>query len=706
MLHAYLLCHVSSRRITLSRLIWSVLTIAMAGAPAIVRAQRPLPEAPAFVSVDRASFDTTCAPCQDFYRFANGGWMATATIPASLPMWGTLIEVVGRSDSLLHDLAEQARMHATSTPTRGRRSDEADAERKLGVYYGSCMDSTRAESDGLAPLQPVFGRIAAMSAVPDITKTLIALRNSGQVAAFGFGAGEDPKHAPNIMAVATQGGMGLPTPGLYRDDNPRARQLRDAYVAHVSRLLALAGEPSSTAADDAARVLEFETRLASAASPPAAGRDPLARYHPMDRPALRKLTPHFDWAGLLTALSAPQARMVNVENPAFFAELDSLIAHAPVATWRAYLRAQVLNAAAPDLTAAFAAEAFAWGRMFTGASAPPPRWKRCVQQITRGPMGELLGRAYVREHFSPEARARAVRLVADVEETLRSRLAALAWMSPATKTEAIAKLAALRTRVGYPDRWRDVSGLDVRAGPSVLNRMHADVWAIRHVLRRVGMSADTTEWSVPPQLVDAIAGGGQITIPAGILQPPLFDPAADDASNFGAIAVTIGHELTHQFDDNGRRYDARGNLRDWWTPTDATEYQRRSARLIAQFDAYTIGDSATHVNGKLTLGENIADLGGIVIAFEAMERALGRSGKRQTVDGFTPEQRFFLSYARVWRSIARPEYQRSQVATDPHAPWMLRVNGPLSNLEVFARAFGCKAGDAMVRPDSARVVIW
>lgn len=667
--------------------------VAMLAAPA-ARAQRQT-GAPL---IPRADFDTTCAPCADFYRYANGGWASRATIPSSYPMWGTWIELRGRADDVLHQIVEDARRNTTAPATSNLR--------KLGLFYATCMDSARAERERLAPIRPLLDAISVIHTSADVAPTIEAVyARTATTVPFVVFAPEDPKQPGRIVAALGQGGLGLPTRDYYTSNDPRMQRIRAAYSDHVAEMLRLSGESADRAKADAQRVLELETGLAGASMAPVQMRDPNAVYHKMSAAEISKLTPHFDWPRFWRAIGAPEIDSVIVRQPAFFAAFDSMLTTVPTASWRPYLRWRLLASTSRWLDSRFVNENFSFNRNFSGAQENDPRWRRCLA-ATDDALSEILGQEYVRRTFAPEAKARALQMVSDLRAVLHDRIAALPWMSDSTKQQALAKLAALRIKIGYPDKWRDYSTLEVRQRSFVDNALAARLWEYTRNIKRIGGTVDRDEWQISPQTVDAYALSGEIVFPAGILQPPFFDAGVDDAMNYGGMGAVIGHEMTHHFDDTGRQFDAEGNLRDWWTPADAANYKQRAQLVVDQFDAYTVVDSATHVNGRLTLGENIADLGGLRVAYAALQKALAGKPPLAPIEGFTTEQRFFLAYARVWRQIARPEYTRTRVSTDSHAPWMWRVNGPLSNLPEFAQAFGCKEGDAMVRPPSLRAEIW
>jgi len=454
-------------------------------------------------------------------------------------------------------------------------------------------------------------------------------------------------------------------------------------------------------------VLDIEMRFARASLDIVARRNPDNIYHLMSLARFDSLTPHIRWESFIAAQGGPPVSEINVTQPAFFEALDTMITAVPVEDWKTLLRWRLLNHTAAFLPSRFRNEAFSFGKLFTGQKEQLPRWQQC-ERNTNAMVGEAVGQEYVARTFSPAAKARAKSIVDNMVSVLHDRILALDWMSDSTKRQATSKLDAFTRKIGYPDKWRDYSKLEVRPREYASDMRRWNDWSAARNWAKVGKPVDRSEWSMTPSAVNAYYNPlwNEIVFPAGILQPPFFDPAADDAVNYGAMGAIIGHEMSHGFDDQGRRFDAQGNLRDWWTKEDADKYNAQAERVVSQFNAYTVVDSTTHVNGRLTLGENIGDLGGLKIAYLALERALAKNGRPPNIDGFTPEQRFFLGWAQAWRTLQRDQAVKAQVNTDPHAPAKWRVNGPLSNMPEFAKAWGCKEGDPMVRADSLRARIW
>jgi putative endopeptidase len=651
-------------------------------------------------AIDRANMDTTCMACQDFYEYANGGWQTRATIPAAYAVWGSFQQLSDKNEAVVHDILEDAAKRAPSAKPGSNLW-------KIGTFYGTCMDSARIESLGRAPLQPTLDAIAAISSREQLGQSFGDLDRRANLAPFGIGTAQDPKHSTDVIAQAGQGGLGMPERDYYLRTDDKSKALRDKYVEHVTRTFVLLGESEADAQRDAARVLALETRLASGSMPRVAMRDPNAVYHKMSLAEFQALAPHVDMTRYLDQVGAKQVTVVNVRQPDFFRTLDTLVATVPLEDWKAYLRWRAAKNASGALSSAFVNQAFSWQQNLTGAKELRPRWKRCVD-ATNAVLGEAVGEVYVSRTFTPAAKARALAMVNNLRDALRERIGQLGWMSDTTKRQALVKLDAFTRKIGYPDKWRDYSALQVKPGTYAENLQAANRWATAREWSKLGKPVDRTEWGMTPPTVNAYYAPtlNEIVFPAGILQPPFYDPNADDAVNYGGMGAVIGHEMTHGFDDQGRQFDASGNLRDWWTAQDATAYKARTQLVSDQFDRYTVIDSATHVNGKLTLGENIADLGGLTIAYAAFQKSLAGKPRPAKIDGFTPEQRFFLSWAQVWRESSRPEAQRVQVNTNPHAPARWRVNGPLSNMPEFARAFSCSPGDPMVRADSIRAQIW
>jgi predicted metalloendopeptidase len=570
------------------------------------------------------------------------------------------------------------------------------------------MDSVGAESKGTTTLRPMLSKIDAISTPAELRAQIADVQINGGNALFAYSPAADAHDAAHYIVWLAQAGLGMPDRDYYTDEGPAADSLRAAYVDHIANVLYLSGEDVRTAGGDAARIMALETELAKASTRRVDLRDPAATDHPMTLAELGELAPEVDWPRYFRSIGLTASiTKVNVANPDFFKRASELLASTPLPDWRAYLRFHMLAQVSPWLSEPFINEDFAFSSRFTGAKELLPRWKRCARE-TDHLMGEALGQAYVTRTFPPAARARARAVIDDIREAFRNRLLRLTWMSDSTRAHALDKLAKMSEKVGYPDRWRDYSRLVVGEGAFALNVQRANAFEWRRVVNRPGLAVDRTEWAMTVPTVNAYYDPtvNEMVFPAGALVPQTFDPAADDAANYGSLGGSwAGHELTHGFDDEGRHYDAAGNLRDWWLPADSVHFSEQAALVAKQYDGYVQVDTF-HVNGRLTLGEDIADYGGVLTGYDALQRAIRRNGRPGLIDGFTPEQRYFLAYAQSYRQHSRPAFLRTRVTLDPHAPEEWRVNAPLSNMPEFATAFHCKPGDPMVRPAEVVPRIW
>jgi putative endopeptidase len=649
--------------------------------------------------LDPANMDTTCAACKDFYRFANGGWVKRSSIPADRPMWASFLELEDQNFAALKQVLQDAADKASSTSDPNIR--------KLGLFYSTCMDSAATEAAGLQPLTPELERIGAVHDRAGVEAELAQLRRLQVDAGFLLRSTPDAKRSERTIAEIYQAGIGLPDRDYYFKPDSSSVAIRRQYVEHVGRMLRLAGDDSARATKSAAAIMGLETALARASMTRVAQRDPEAVYHLTSIEALQRRSPGLGWKAYFQHIGVARPAELNLAQPEYLKALDSLLSATPVSDWQSYLRWQLLSAAAPLLSSPFVNESFRFNStVLQGVDKMRPRWRRCLQS-TDNSMGEILGQAFVRKYFTPQAKARALEMVRNIQAELRSRITALTWMGPATKAKAFQKLDAIVNKIGYPDRWRDYSALEVKSQPFALNVLAANAFTTHRDLAKVGKPTDRTEWLLSPPTVNAYYNPpiNEVVFPAGILQPPFFDPNADDAVNYGGMGSMIGHEITHGFDDQGRQFDAKGNLSGWWDSSDVREFNRRAEVLQKQASLFVAVDTL-HTNGKLTLGENIADLGGVLIAYGAYRRSLAGKPEPAPIDGLTGDQRFFLAWAQIWRSNIRPEFARLLVNVDPHGPAGFRTNGPLSNIPAFAKAFGCGPGDPMARPDSERVQIW
>jgi endothelin-converting enzyme/putative endopeptidase len=640
--------------------------------------------------LELSALDKSADACTDFYQYACGGWIANNPIPADRSRWGRFDELQDRNNEILHKVLEQAAANPTGD------------NQKIGDYYGSCMDEAAINAQGIAQLQPLLTRIDAVKSANDLAPVVAELHTDQVNALFGFGSEADFKDASLEMAIADQGGMGLPERDYYTRIDEKSAALRKQYVAHVGKMLALAGTPEAQATDQAKKVMDIEIALAKGALDVTSRRDPNKIYHKLTPQALQAMTPQFQWQQYFSGIGAPPIYALNVTEPDFFTALGKLLASTPIDDVKIYLRWQLIHSSAMILPTAFVNENFAfYGKTLTGAQELRPRWKRCVQ-YTDGDLGEALGAAFVKETFGPEAKADTLKVVHEIEGSLSKDIDSLTWMTDTTKREAKVKLQAVADKIGYPDKWRDYSALVIKRGDALGNSQRANAFEFHRQLKKIGNPTDKSEWGMTPPTVNAYYNPLQnnITFPAGILQPPFYSVKNDPAVNYGGVGGVVGHELTHGFDDQGRQFDARGNLKDWWTAQDAKAFTDRAQCFVDQYSNYTAVDDVK-LNGKLTLGENAADNGGMRLAL--MSYLASSAVKPATLDGFSPEQRFFLGFAQVWCESRRPEASRMLAQVDPHSPGRNRVNGVVSNMPEFAKAFNCKADAPMVRQTQCRV---
>lgn len=652
---------------------------------------------PARHGIDPAHMDLSTPPCQDFFQFANGDWIKHNPIPADQGSWGAFSALRENNRLVLKEILEDA---ADSGAPAG------SLQQKVGDFYASGMDTRAIERAGLTPLRPELARIDAIRNGRDLAAAIARARMAGGGPGFSFFVAPDDKESAATIAQFAQGGLSLPDRDYYTGQDPRSRELRARFREHMARMFGLMGERPLLAMAHAGIVLDLETRLAEASMTRVERRDPAAVYHKMTMAELAALAPAFDWAACRATLGFT-AETVLVRQPGFFRAFSDLVRDVPLGQWRTYLRWHALSGAAAHLSSPFERENFAFfGTALSGAKEPGERWKR-VQDATDRHLGEALGRLFVERAFSRGAKARAQEMVANLRAAMGDRIRALDWMGPATRAAALDKLAALGVKVGYPDRWRDYADLEVDRSSFAGNIARARMFEFRRNLAKLGRPVDRGEWSMTAPSVNAYYSPllNEIVFPAGLLQPPFFDPKADAAVNYGAIGMVIGHEMTHAFDDYGRQFDAQGNLRDWWTPEDARAFALRSAKVVRRYEGLE-ALPGLRLNGRLTLGENIADLGGLKLAFAAYRKSMQGRPRPADIDGWTAEQRFFLGYGQAWRFHAREETIRMRVLVDPHAPPRFRVNAVLADLPEFAEAFGCGPDTPMDSPADARPDIW
>ncbi|MGB2636672.1 MAG: M13 family metallopeptidase [Candidatus Acidiferrum sp.] len=641
-----------------------------------------------------SNLDRSCKPCDNFYEFAMGSWMKANPIPPEYSSWGTFMQLRDNNLTAMRSLLETAaQAHAPA----------GSNEQKIGDFYASCMDTAAIEAAGL---KPIAGELDVIDGIDDrksLDAAIANLQQRGSGVLFRFSSGQDIKASTRMIAQASQGGLGMPDRDYYFRDDEKSKQLRADYEQHVTKMFVLAGDAPDKAADEAKTTMKIETALAKASRTRVELRDPEKNYHPMPLAEMKALTPDWPWETYLQEVGSPVVEQVNIRQPEFFKAMNEELASVSLPDWKIYLRWHVLHANAPGLPERFVNENFDfYDRKLTGTKEILPRWKRCVQSTDRN-LGEALGQVYVDKYFPPAAKAHAKEMVNNLVAALREDIPTLSWMGPETKKEALAKLEAFTVKIGYPDRWRDYSKLDIDRTSYAGNVRRSVEFEFARQLAKIGKPVDRTEWGMTPPTVNAYYSSNmnEIVFPAGILQPPFYSPTADDAVNYGGMGAVIGHEISHGFDDQGSKFDGKGILQEWWTPDDRKNFTERGDCVVNQFNGYEV-EPGLHQNGKLVLGESIGDLGGLSIAYAAYEKSI--EGKRpKNIDGFTPEQRFFLGWAQVWGANQRAEAARLQTNTDPHPLARFRANGPLSNMEVFAKAFGCKKGDAMVREQSCKI---
>lgn len=659
-------------------------------------AQSPLQNLPYTPSLDVTAMDRSANACADFYQYSCGGWLARNPIPADQASWSVYGKLYQDNQRFLWGILDSLARNSA-----GRSANQ----QKIGDYFASCMDETAIEQRGRTPLAPTLAAIDAMTSARELPALLARLQldNGGDEFLFGFTSAQDFADSKAVIAFANAGGLGMPDRDYYTDSDKRALTLRQEYRRHVARSFALLGDSAAAAAQHADTVLRLETQLAQASLTRVELRDPYNLFHKMDRAGLEHLTPHFVWDPFLNALGLSGVNTLNVSQPKFYAALDQLLASTTLDDLKTYLRWHAVHAASPFLARRFEAERFAFfDHTLRGVPQQQPRWKRCVRQVD-ALLGEALGQEFVARTFGPKLKDATLLMTRQIEQAMHDDIEALPWMSAATKQQALAKLAAVVNKIGYPDRWRDYGSVAIARGDYFQNAVHAIAFESHRQLNKIGKPLDRAEWQMTPQTVNAYYDPqmNDINFPAGVLQPPLYDPRMDDAPNYGNTGGTIGHELTHGFDDQGRKFDAAGNLKDWWSDKDAKQFNERTQCIVDQYAKYVVIDDV-HINSRLTLGEDVADLGGLILAHMAWrvqtahETLTGR-------DGLTPEQRFFVGYAQWACENQRPENLRLHAKTDEHSPGRYRVNGLVVNMPEFAKAFSCPVNAPLAKKNPCRV---
>jgi len=646
--------------------------------------------------IDPANMDLRVKPGDNFYLYANGNWIKNNPVPASKTRWGSFDQLREISLIRLRSLLEEAAANA----------DKDDKLQKIGDFYASGMDSATLETLGYQPIREDLDRIARVGDLDGLLTEITYERINGIAnPLLGFFVGPDRKNVLQNIPQLGQGGITLPDRDYYLKDDARSATIRTAYNSHLNKMFRLIGKTQDEAARATDAILRIEKALATAQMSRVELRDPYRTYNKFAWKDLSATTPSIDWKKLAEKMEIRNADSLVAINPAFLKSIDLLFTALPLEDWKVYLQWNVLKSAAPWLSSAFVEENFAFAQVLSGQKEQTPRWQR-VSGLIDGSLGDLLGQLYVERHFSAAAKQRMQDLVNNLQQTFAERIGRVDWMTDETRQKAIEKLHAFTKKIGYPDKWKDYSSIVIRRNDLLGNIRRCIIWAFNDNVHQLGKPVDKTRWTMTPPTINAYynPSNNEIVFPAGILQFPFFDFEADDAVNYGGIGAVIGHEMTHGFDDQGRQYAADGNLKDWWTPADAEKFKSRANEVVAQYDSYAVLDRL-HVNGRLTLGENLADLGGLSIAYEAFTKtAQFREGKK--IDGFTPAQRFFLNWAQVWRSNTLPETAAQLILTDPHSPGIYRGNGPLTNMDAWYEAFGVKEGDKMYKPADKRTKIW
>ncbi len=638
---------------------------------------------------DTSRLDRSADACDDFFQFANGTWVKNTEIPPSQSRWGSFNILAESNRDVLHDILNKA---AKS------RGPAGSSMQLVGDFYDSCMNEAAIEKAGLAPLDPYFKRIDAIKTVDDVKEQIAHMHSLGLPALFRLGGGPDAKNSNMVIVNAGQAGLSLPNRDYYTKEDAKSVEIRSKFAEYVTNMFKLVGDSPEAAAANAGTVMSIQTRLAKASTAPADLRDPDKNYNKISLADAQAVIPNFSFASYIKERGIPAVTEINLGQPGFFKEVNAMLAEVPVDSWKTYLRWMVVNSSASTLPKAFIDESFNFqGRVLAGTKEQLPRWKRCVQ-ATDGTLGEALGAEYVKQKFTPRAKARMDQMITNLFAAMRSHIDGLTWMSAETKVKAVAKLDAYKRKIGYNEHPRGYKGLVINRDSFAANALRASGFQVGRNVADIGKPTDKTRWNFSPPTVNASysSTNNDITFPAGILQPPFFNFLADDAINYGGIGAVIGHEVSHGFDDSGSKFGPDGNLKSWWTPEDRAKFEERAACVVNQFNDYEV-QPGLNVNGRLTLGENIGDLGGLAIAYTALMDSMKGKKDAAKIDGFTPEQRFFLGWAQVWAAKSTPEAERLQVLGDPHSAARWRVNGPTSNMPEFAQAFGCKAPAKMIR---------
>jgi endothelin-converting enzyme/putative endopeptidase len=673
----------------------ALFAISTSGQTAAPASDAALPYSP---SLDVTSMDRSIDPCVNFYHYSCGGWQKKNPIPADQTSWSVYAKLYQDNLRFLRTILEQAAM---------AKAQQNSVNQKIGDFYAACMDEAGAEKRGLSGLEPDLDAIAGLHSVGELTPLIARLQLTyGSGILFNAGSGQDPDNSELQIAELDQGGLGLPDRDYYVKDDAKSKETRERYVQHVQKIFELAGDTPQSAKTNAETVMRMESELAKASLTRVARRNPYNLKHKMKLADLAQLAPALDWSAYYRDANYPTFEIINVDTPDFFKEVNTLLTSEPVNNWQTYLRFHVIDWSSPYLSSKFVDESFEFYRKYLrGVAEQQPRWKRCVAYTDRD-LGEALGQAYVARVFSPELKQATREMVLHIEDAMAQRIQQLDWMSPETKQQALTKLHGIRNKIGYPDKWRDYSSVDIVRDDFMADVQRAHVFEERRDIAKIGKPVDHGEWDMTPATVDAYYNPqmNDINFPAGVLQPPVYDAKMDDAPNYGDTGGTIGHELTHGFDDEGSQFDAQGNLRNWWTKQDREKFDARTKCVEDQYAKYVVVDDV-HINSALTLGEDVADLGGEILAFLAWKDA-NKGKDLHPIEGLTPEQRFFIGFAQWDCANERPEDLRVRAATDPHSPAQYRINGVVVNMPEFTKAFSCKAGQPMTKPADKVCRVW
>ncbi len=671
-------------------------SIALTGA--ILISWKTMTDKKTYKAIDLSNFNTKSKPGDNFYDYVNGNWLKKNPIPASETGWGSFKEIRESNINNLKVILDDA--------TKANAA-KGSITQKIGDFYFSALDSANIEAQGIKPIQSEFDKIAAMKTLADLPSTLSHLHYVGIDGLFNLGISPDAKNSTRNIIQMYQGGLSLPDKDYYLKDDSKFTNIRISYQLHIKKMFVLLGDDEKIAGSNSIAVLSIENDLAKLCRSRSDLRNSEANYNLKTYAEVKALTPDFNWDNYFSVMGIKDLKEANVGQPEFYSGMNTVLKKHKIDDWKTYLRWNLINQTAHLVGEKYNKEHFAFfGTTLSGSKEMRPRWKRALDATDRA-LGEALGQAYAEKHFTAESKQKVNTMIDNLVAAYRDRITTRPWMSEETKKKALEKLNAISRKIGYPDKWMDYTKLDITRDSYVMNQINANIFLSDYVIGQLNKPVDKTRWGMTPPTVNAYYSSSinEIVFPAGILQPPFYNADADDAVNYGSMGSIIGHELTHGFDDEGSKFDAVGNMQDWWTPTDKENFQKKTQQLVDQYDGYQVLDSV-HVNGKLTLGENIADLGGITLSYYAFKKSLEGKPAPAKIDGFTAEQRFFISWAQAWRNEMQPESRRNQIMTDPHSPGEFRANGPVSNMQEFYDAFAIKPGAKLYKPENERINIW